>query len=43
MKRLAIGDVAPDFALPGHDENPVRLSDMLRSGNVLLVFNLGFV
>lgn len=43
MKHLEIGDAAPDFALPDHDGNTVRLSEVLGSGNVLLVFNLGFV
>ena len=43
MNRLSVGDVAPDFVLPDHEGNPVKLSEILRSRNALLVFNLGFV
>ena len=43
MTRLSVGDVAPEFALPDHEGNPVKLSEMLGSHKVLMVFNLGFV
>jgi len=43
MNRLSIGDVTADFVLPDHEGNQVRLSNVLRSRNVLLVFNLGFL
>jgi peroxiredoxin len=43
MNRLSVGDAAPDFVLPDHGGNPVKLSEVLGSRNVLLVFNLGFV
>lgn len=43
MNRLSAGDMAPDFALPDHEGNLVRLSQLLSAGKVLLVFNLGFV
>lgn len=42
MKRLSVGDPAPDFALPGADGSLVRLSDVYRQKNVVLVFNIGF-
>jgi peroxiredoxin len=43
MKRLAIGDFAPDFTLPDHTGEFVKFSDVCRQKNVLLVFNFGFV
>jgi peroxiredoxin len=43
MNRLAVGDPAPDFALPDHQGLLVRLSDSYQTQNVLLVFNLGFI
>jgi len=42
MKKLVIGDSAPDFALPDHQGTIIRLSDIVQQQNVLLVFNLGF-
>lgn len=43
MKRLSVGDLAPDFTLPDHEGVPYRLSELYTAQNVLLVFNLGFV
>jgi peroxiredoxin Q/BCP len=43
MKRLSVGDPAPDFSLPDHEGRQVRLSEINRQQNVLLVFNIGFV
>lgn len=43
MNRLSIGEPAPDFALPDHAGVVYQLSDVHRSQNVLLVFNLGFI
>ena len=34
----AIGDPAPDFALPDHEGRTVRLSDLLADGKVVLAF-----
>jgi peroxiredoxin len=42
MKLLSIGDQAPDFSLPDLDGNVIKLSDIYRSKNVVLVFNIGF-
>lgn len=42
MQRLSIGDPAPDFSLPDLAGNIVSLSDVYRSKNVVLVFNIGF-
>ncbi len=42
MKLLSIGDHAPDFSLPDLDGNVIKLSDIYRSKNVVLVFNIGF-
>ena len=42
MKKLVIGDSAPDFALPNQQGTIIRLSDIVQQQNVLLVFNLGF-
>ncbi len=43
MTRLQIGDLAPDFSLPDHNGRVFHLAEQLKAGNVLLVFNLGFV
>jgi len=43
MNHLSVGDLAPDFTLPDHQGTPFTLSEICRSHNVLLVFNLGFV
>jgi len=43
MNRLSLGDKAPDFTLPDHKGVLLKLSDVYRSQNVLMVFNLGFV
>jgi peroxiredoxin len=42
LKRLSIGDKAPDFALADHTGQLHRLSDLYRTKHVLLVFNIGF-
>jgi len=42
MKSLSVGDLAPDFELPNHKGELVRLSDITKSKNALLVFNIGF-
>lgn len=42
MKRLSEGDHAPDFSLPDHNGQLYTLSEVLRSRNALLVFNIGF-
>jgi peroxiredoxin len=42
MKSLTVGDIAPDFELPDHEGNLVRLSDICKTQNALLVFNIGF-
>ena len=42
MKRLSIGDQAPDFELPDDHGRFHRLSSIYKEKNVLLVFNLGF-
>ena len=38
---LSVGDQAPDFELPDATGRPVRLSDMLRGGPVVLAFYRG--
>jgi hypothetical protein len=43
MKRLTVGDTALDFTLPEYKGLVFKLSDLYRSQNVLLVFNLGFI
>lgn len=43
MKRLSVGDLAPDFSLPDHCGATYRLSELYRVRSVLLVFNLGFI
>ncbi len=35
---LKVGDVAPDFALPDHNGNPVALREFRGKKNVALVF-----
>jgi len=42
LKRLSIGDHAPDFSLPDHEGQFYKVSDLSRTQNVLLVFNIGF-
>jgi peroxiredoxin len=42
MAVLAVGDSAPDFSLPDLEGNLIKLSEIYRSKNVVLVFNLGF-
>lgn len=42
MNRLTVGDTAPDFALPDYTGTLFKLTDIYRSQNVLLVFNIGF-
>ncbi len=36
--RLKVGDRAPDFSLPGHEGNAVKLGDYRGKKNVVLVF-----
>lgn len=43
MSHLSVGERAPDFSLPDHHGVEHKLSEIYRSHNVLLVFNLGFV
>jgi peroxiredoxin len=43
MSQIELNTLAPDFELPDHDGNLVRLSDQFGRSNVLLVFNRGFV
>jgi len=42
MALLSAGDSAPDFSLPDLEGNLIKLSNLYRSKNVVLVFNLGF-
>lgn len=42
MRHLSIDDEAPDFSLPNLEGNLIKLSDLYRSKNVVLVFNIGF-
>jgi len=42
MPQLEVGDRAVDFSLPDHKGVPRTLSEVYRSKNVLLVFNIGF-
>ncbi len=43
MSRLKPGDLAPRFTLPDHAGTAFSLEDLYGAGNVLLVFNVGFV
>ncbi len=43
MEKLIIGDLAPDFSLPDLTGRVYTLSEIYKSKNVLLVFNIGFV
>ena len=43
MDRLRVGDTAPDFALPDHQQQVFKLADLYPTHNLLLVFNLGFI
>ena len=38
MKTVAEGTLAPDFELPDQDGNPIRLSELLADGPVVLFF-----
>jgi peroxiredoxin len=42
VQQLTIGDHAPDFELPDHLGQLIRLSEANKSKNVVLVFNIGF-
>ena len=42
MRRLCVGDKAPDFSLPDHEGKLITLSEVIGEKNVLLVFNIGF-
>jgi len=42
MKYLSVGDKAPDFSLPDHHSIIHTLSELYKTKNVLLVFNIGF-
>lgn len=42
MKYLSMGDNAPDFSLPDHQGIIHTLSELYKTINVLLVFNIGF-
>ena len=43
MTHLKSGDQALDFSLLDHEGRVFHLAEQLKSGNVLLVFNLGLV
>jgi peroxiredoxin len=43
MNHFSLGDTAPDFTLPDHAGALFKLSELYRSQNTLLVFNLGFI
>jgi len=43
MARMELDANAPDFELPDLHGRKVRLSDLWAKGNVILVFNRGFV
>ena len=40
--RVAVGDVAPDFALASYNDGVVRLSDFRGEKDVILVFYRGY-
>jgi len=40
--RVAVGDVAPDFALASWDDGVIRLSDFRGEKDVILVFYRGY-
>ena len=42
MTYLKIGDPAPDFELRNHQGQLIRLSEVSKNKNIVLVFNLGF-
>jgi peroxiredoxin len=42
MEKLIVGDLAPDFELPNNKGELIRLSDITKEKNALLVFNIGF-
>jgi len=42
MEQLLVGENAPDFELPDHTCTMHRLSELLKTKNALLVFNIGF-
>ena len=42
MEQLLVGDTAPDFELLDHTGTMHRLSELLKTKNALLVFNIGF-
>ena len=42
MEQLRVGDTAPDFKLPDHNGTLHQLSELLKTKNALLVFNIGF-
>jgi peroxiredoxin len=42
MTKLKVGDTAPDFSLPDHTGRIFTLSEVLKTSNALLVFNIGF-
>lgn len=42
MKRLTVGEKAPDFSLADQTGKLYTLSELTSKKNVLLVFNIGF-
>jgi len=42
MSKVELNTPAPDFSLPDHTGNAIRLSDFSGQSNVLLVFNRTF-
>jgi peroxiredoxin len=43
MPKVDINTLAPDFSLQDYIGNPVRLQELTKESNVLLVFNRGFI
>lgn len=41
QKALKVGDKMPEFSLPDADENPVSSDELLRKGNLVVVFYRG--